>query len=116
MYTIQALWSAARHNINVKFVVCNNASYRLLQLNIEQYWKERGIPKHDFPLSFDLSQPPLKFAEMAQALSVAAVRVEKPWEVGPAIRQALAHPGPFLIDLVLEGDTHPERVGNTCGQ
>ncbi len=116
MYTIQALWSAARHNINFKFVVCNNASYRLLQLNIEQYWKERGIPKHDFPLSFDLSQPPLKFAEMAQALSVAAVRVEKPWEVGPAIRQALAHPGPFLIDLVLEGDTHPERVGNTCGQ
>jgi benzoylformate decarboxylase len=28
----------------------------------------------------------------------------------------LAHPGPFLIDLVLESDTHPERVGNTCGQ
>jgi benzoylformate decarboxylase len=28
----------------------------------------------------------------------------------------LAHPGPFLIDLVVESDTHPERVGNTCGQ
>ena len=34
MYTIQALWTAARHNIDAKFVVCNNASYRLLQLNI----------------------------------------------------------------------------------
>jgi benzoylformate decarboxylase len=107
MYTIQALWSAARHNLDVKFVVCNNGSYRLLQLNIDQYWKEQQIPKHDFPLSFDLSQPPLKFAELAKALSVEAVRVEKPSEIGPAIKQALAHKGPFLIDLVLEGDTHP---------
>lgn len=116
MYTIQALWSAARHNVNVKFVVCNNGSYRLLQLNIDQFWGERGISKHDYPLSFDLSYPPLQFADMARALSVQAVRVEKPWEIGSAITQALAHPGPFLIDLVLDGDTHPERIGNTCGQ
>ena len=33
-----------------------------------------------------------------------------------AIKQALASPGPFLIDLVLEGNVHPERIGNTCGQ
>jgi benzoylformate decarboxylase len=116
MYTIQALWSAARHNVNAKFVVCNNASYRLLQLNIEQYWRERDIPKHDFPLSFDLSHPPLHFAEMARSMGVPGVRVEKPWEISPAIEQALAHPGPFLIDLVLESDTHPERIGATCGQ
>jgi len=116
MFTIQGLWTAARHHIGVKFIVCNNGSYRLLQLNIDQYWREQGIEKHDYPLSFDLSQPPLKFAELARAMGVPSVRVEKPWEVGPAIAQALATPGPFLIDLVLEGDTHPERVGNTCGQ
>jgi thiamine pyrophosphate-dependent acetolactate synthase large subunit-like protein len=116
MYTIQALWTAARHNVDAKFVICNNGSYRLLQLNIAQYWNEREIPEHDFPLSFDLSYPPLKFAEMAKGMGVPGVRVEKPWEVGPAIKQALATPGPFLIDLVLAGDTHPERVGNTCGQ
>ena len=67
-----------------------------------------AIPKHDFPLSFDLSTPPLQFHEMARSMGVQSVRVEKPWEIAPAIRQALAHPGPFLIDLVLEGDTHPE--------
>ena len=116
MYTIQALWTAARHNVDAKFVVCNNASYRLLQMNIDTYWKERDIPKHDFPVSFDLSHPPLRFDEMAKSMGVQSVRVEKPEEIGPAIRQALAHKGPFLIDLVLEGDSHPERVGNTCGQ
>lgn len=116
MYTIQALWTAARHNIDTKFVVCNNSSYRLLQLNIGEYWKEQGIEKHDFPLSFDLSHPRLQFAEMAKGMGVAGVRVEKPWEIGPAIKQMMASPGPFLLDLVLESDTHPERVGNTCGQ
>jgi len=116
MYTIQALWTAARHNLNVKFVVCNNKSYRLLQMNIDAYWKERDIPKHDFPLSFDLSTPPLQFHEIAQAMSVKGLRVEKPEEIADAIQQALAYPGPFLIDLILESDTHPERVGATCGQ
>jgi thiamine pyrophosphate-dependent acetolactate synthase large subunit-like protein len=116
MYTIQALWTAARHKTDVKFVVCNNGSYRLLQMNIGVYWQEREIPKHDYPLSFDLSYPPLRFDEMARAMGIQAVRVEKAEEIGPAIDQALQHPGPFLIDLVLEGDTHPEWVGNTCGQ
>ena len=116
MYTIQALWTAARHNIDVKFVVCNNGSYRLLQLNIDQYWKDQGVPKHDFPLSFDLSSPPLHFVDLAKGMSVPGLRVETPEQIAPAIRQMLATPGPFLLDLVLEGDTHPERIGNTCGQ
>jgi benzoylformate decarboxylase len=116
MYTIQALWTAARHNINAKFVICNNASYRLLQLNINEYWKEQSVPQHDFPLSFDLSYPQLHFAEMAKGMGVPGLRVEKPSEIAPAVQQMLATPGPFLVDLVLESDTHPERVGNTCGQ
>lgn len=115
MYTIQALWSASRHNINAKFVVCNNSSYRLLQLNIQNYWKERKIPEHKFPLCFDLSHPPIKFDEIARSMGVSALRVEKPWEIEPAIKQMLAHPGPFLIDLVLESDTHPELIGKVCG-
>lgn len=116
MYTIQALWTAARHNVNAKFVICNNASYRLLQLNISEYWKEESIPQHDFPMSFDLSYPQLHFAEIAKGMGVPSLRVEKPWEIASAVQQMLAAPGPFLVDLVLESDTHPERVGNTCGQ
>jgi benzoylformate decarboxylase len=116
MYTIQALWTAARHNVDAKFVICNNASYRLLQLNISEYWKEQNIPQHDFPMSFDLSYPQLHFVEMAKGMGVPGLRVEKPWEIESAVKQMLATPGPFLIDLALESDTHPERVGNTCGQ
>lgn len=116
MYTIQALWTAARHNIDAKFIICNNRSYRLLQLNISAYWKELNIPEHKFPLSFDLSKPDLNFVDMAKGMGVAGVRVEKPEEIGPAIKQALAHKGPFLIDVVLEGNVHPEMIGVKCGQ
>ncbi len=111
MYTIQALWTAARHNVAAKFVVCNNRSYRLLQLNISQYWREQGVAPHDFPASFDLSRPELNFAAMACGMGVPAARVTTPAEIGPAIRQALAAPGPFLLDVVLEGNFHPEMAG-----
>jgi thiamine pyrophosphate-dependent acetolactate synthase large subunit-like protein len=116
MYTIQALWTAARHNVDVKFVICNNSSYRLLQLNIQAYWTERDIPLHDFPLSFDLSKPAIQFTQLAQAMGVEAIRVDAPHKIEPSIQKALNHSGPFLIDLVLEGNVHPELIGVRCGQ
>lgn len=116
MYTIQALWTAARHNVDAKFIICNNSSYRLLQLNIQAYWKEIGVPEHDFPLSFDLSKPAIQFDQLSRAMGVPAVRVEKPEQIASAIDQALSHKGPFLIDVVLEGNVHPEMIGVKCGQ
>ncbi len=116
MYTIQALWSAARHNVDAKFIICNNSSYKLLQINIQAYWQERGIPARDYPLSFDLSKPQIRFDEIAKSLGVESVRVEQPEEIAPAIQQALAHNGPFLIDVVLEANVNPEMIGIRCGQ
>jgi thiamine pyrophosphate-dependent acetolactate synthase large subunit-like protein len=116
MYTIQALWTAVRHDLDVKFVICNNRSYRLLQINLLAYWKERGLAPHEYPLSFDLSKPELRFDEIARSFGIAATRVDRPAQVGPAIRQMLDHRGPFLVDVVLEGDVHPELIGVRCGQ
>ncbi|NCR15933.1 MAG: thiamine pyrophosphate-binding protein [Microcystis aeruginosa LL13-03] len=111
MYTIQALWTAARHNIDVKFVICNNRSYRILQENIDVYWQERNIVERDYPLSFDLSKPDIHFASIAQSLGVPGVRVEKSGDIASAIEQMLNHPGPFLIDVVLEANFHGEEIG-----
>ncbi len=116
MYVLQALWSAVRHNLPVKFVICNNRSYRLLQANISQFWSERGITGRDFPTSFDLSKPALNFADLANGFGVASLRVDTVDQVGAAIDQALAHNGPFLLDVSLEGNNHPEHIGAKCGQ
>lgn len=116
MYVLQSLWSAARHNLPIKFVVCNNRSYRLLQANISQYWSERGIEGRPFPLSFDLSKPTLDFARMAEGFGVASARIETADQIVPAIERALAHKGPFVLDVLLESNVHPELIGVKCGQ
>ncbi|MBK9443571.1 MAG: thiamine pyrophosphate-binding protein [Comamonadaceae bacterium] len=116
MYVIQSLWSAVRHDLDVKFIICNNSSYRLLQLNIQQFWLEQDIPKRAFPLSFDLSYPPLHFEVMAKSMGMEALRIQTVDQIGPAIEVALAHRGPFLLDVVIEGDVHPELIGVHCGQ
>lgn len=116
MYTIQALWTAVHHKIDAKFVICNNRSYRILKLNILQYWRERQIPEHAFPSSFDICDPEIRFDQLAQAMGVEAVRVEKPDQISPAIRKALAHNGPFLIDLVITNEVPGTLIGSKCGQ
>jgi benzoylformate decarboxylase len=104
MYTIQALWTAAHHRIGAKFVVCNNHSYELLKLNIQQYWRERQLPEREFPASFNLRDPDIRFDALARAMGVRAARVETTEQIGPAIRQALADDDPFLIDLVITSE------------
>ncbi|MFD5889663.1 thiamine pyrophosphate-binding protein [Streptomyces sp. NPDC060334] len=99
MYTYQALWTAVRHGIDAKFVVCNNRKYRLLDDNITRYWQERDIAEHAFPGSFDLSHPEIDFAGLARALGADGTRVEKPDEAVTAVTRMLAHPGPYLVDI-----------------
>lgn len=101
MYTIQALWTAARYGIGAGFVICNNRRYQLLDDNIEEYRRELGIPQHGpHPEAFDLSRPDIDFAGLARSMGVSAVRVEKPEQVDDAIHGLLSHDGPFLVDLI----------------
>ena len=116
MYTAQALWTAARHHLDTVFVVCNNRSYRLLQANIGTWWRDQGIPRHDYPPAFDLSEPPIRFDELAWSMGVLGIRVEKSEQIEPAIDDALSTKGPVLLEVVVEGDVHPELVDVRCGQ
>ncbi len=88
----------------------------MLQLNIDVYWKERTAPQREYPLSFDLSFPAIRFDLLAQAMGVEAVRVETEAEILPAIERMLADDKPFLIDLVLEGNFVPDKVEAACNQ
>ncbi|MGH3171454.1 MAG: thiamine pyrophosphate-binding protein, partial [Trebonia sp.] len=115
MYTIQALWTAAHHDIGAKLIVCNNRSYRILKDNIRQYWRERGVPRHAFPAPFDLRDPELRFDQLAESLGVPAARVQAAADIRPAITRALETAGPFLIDLVID-DTVPGDGHVKCGQ
>lgn len=102
MYTYQGLWSAAREEAGIKVVVCNNHRYDLLNRNIDQYWRERDIPAHRHPRSFDLSTPEIDFVGLARALGVEGMRVDKPELVDEAVGRLLADDRPFLVDLLTD--------------
>ena len=104
MMTVQALWTAATENIPVLYVICNNASYRVLKLGLDVY-KEQVLGEEapmrryigmDFP-------SPLPFAGIAQEFGLHARRIEDPAELGPAVRHALELGKPALLDVIIDG-------------
>ena len=52
----------------------------------------------------DLNEPPLRFDRLADVMGVPSRRVERPADLAPALREALAHDdSPYLVDVVIEG-------------
>lgn len=102
MYTIQALWTAAHHKVPVTWVIANNASYRILKLNMLDYLGE-GAAGRKF-VAMDITDPPLDFASLAAAFGVKGVRIEHPDEIGDAVREAQQAGEPRLVDVAIEGD------------
>jgi benzoylformate decarboxylase len=100
MYSITALWTAAHHRIPVTFVMLNNAAYRILKLNMVEYLGAAARGRQF--IAMDLTDPELRFDRMAESMGVQGRRVEQPDELAPALRDALAHDGPSLVDVAME--------------
>jgi thiamine pyrophosphate-dependent acetolactate synthase large subunit-like protein len=100
MYSITALWTAAHHRIPVTFVMLNNGAYRILKLNMVEYLGT-AVRGRSF-VAMDLTDPELRFDRMAEAMGVPGRRVEHPDDLAPALREAIAHDGPALVDVVME--------------
>jgi acetolactate synthase-1/2/3 large subunit len=99
MYTIQALWTMARERLNVTAVIYANASYSVLNVELERVGAERIGPKARAQL--DLKGPTLDFARLAQGMGVHAVRADTAEDFCRALEYALAMPGPHLIEAVI---------------
>ena len=99
MYTIQALWTMARERLNVTSIVFNNASYSVLNVELERVGAEESGPKAKAQL--DLHAPVLDFTRLAQGMGVHAVRAGTAEEFVKALEYALAQPGPHLIEAVV---------------
>jgi benzoylformate decarboxylase len=100
MYSITALWTAAHHRIPATFVMLNNGAYRILKLNMLEYLGPAAAGRQF--VAMDLTDPELRFDRMAESMGVPGRRVERPDQLGPALKEALAHDGPSLVDVVME--------------
>ncbi len=104
MYTNQALWTAAHYRIPVTYVVLNNASYRILKVNMKSYL--RGLGRDPRPGSYpamDLDHPTLDFAKMAAVWGIPSRRVERPGDLPQALHEAFqVTDGPSLVDVAVD--------------
>jgi benzoylformate decarboxylase len=103
LYTIQALWSAAHHKIPVVFIILHNRVYRILKLNMNRYRKDFGVGGERPHPHMDLTDPEMDFVAIAQGFGVQAQRIERPEQVGPALKAALASGKPVLLDVMVDG-------------
>ena len=82
--------SLVQLKLPVKVVILNNGALGFVELEMKATgFLETGV---------ELQNP--DFAAMARAMGVHAARVEDPAALAPALRDALAHPGPALVDVV----------------
>jgi pyruvate dehydrogenase (quinone) len=79
-----------QHNLPVKIIVFDNSALAFVELEM----MAAGIPT----FGTDLHNP--DFAEVARALGLYGARVERPDELGPALKAAFEHDGPALVDVL----------------
>jgi acetolactate synthase-1/2/3 large subunit len=99
MYTIQALWTQARESLNITTVLCNNRSYRIMQVELAR----AGVtePGRKARSLTDLSNPDIEWTSLARGLGVPSVRVETADALTRELERSLATPGPSLIEMIL---------------
>ena len=77
-------------NLPVKIILLNNGTLGFVELEM----KAGGF----LDTGCDLKNP--NFAAMAQAAGIKGIRVENPLDLQAAVREALEHDGPALVDVV----------------
>ncbi len=106
-YGIQGLWSAARYNIPVTFVICNNACYQILKIGA----KGINLPNalDDRYEGLDLRGPEIDYVSLARSFGVEAHRITEPDEVSQRVGESLRENKLQLFDVPIARET-PGRL------
>ena len=100
MYSPQALWTAAREQLPVTFVVLNNCSYDILKSYMKAQPQFLSAQANHF-IGMDLDHPMVDFLALASSMGVSARRVKRPGDVAEAVRDGVASGRPNLVEVVL---------------
>ncbi len=99
MYTISALWTHAREQLDITTVIFSNRSYAVLNMELD---RTGATTTGNLARSLlELSRPALDFTALAAGMGVPATRAVTAEEFAAQLRHALAEPGPHLIEAAL---------------
>ena len=98
LYTIQALWTQARENLDVTTVILSNRRYAILEHELAKVGAKPGRIALDL---FDLENPTLDWISLAAGMGVEAARAKTLEELAHLLTASFRRTGPFLIELVI---------------
>jgi benzoylformate decarboxylase len=94
MYSIQALWSAARYGADVAFIVVNNRGYSILKGFRDAIGAGDRVP--------GLDVEGIDFVGIAEGLGVDGELVEEAGDLQPAVKRAMNAGKPYLLEVVVD--------------
>src|SRR5690625_5884265 len=107
MYTIQALWTMARENLDVYAIIFTHLAHSVRNMELERVGTgPAGGPKARSQL--ELTGAELDFTHLSRGMGVPGERVTTAGAFCKAFERALETPGPHLIEAVV-----PESLGGT---
>ena len=98
LYSPQALWTAAREQLPVTFVVMNNREYNILKNYMRAQERYASASAGRF-IGMDLTEPAIDFLALATSMGVPAMRVERASEIAGAVENGVASGLPNLIEV-----------------
>lgn len=99
MYTVQALWTQARENLDVTTIIFANRTYNILNVEFERTGSGEPGDKANSMLS--IGDPNLDWVKIANGMGVEAVRVDTAEGFTAALAAAMAQKGPRLIEAIV---------------
>lgn len=99
LYSITALWTQAREQLDVTTVILNNHAYAILRLELQRVGASTAGTAAQRLL--DLSGPEIDFVSIAEGFGVPATRARTTEELAAQFLAAVSNPGPHLIDAAI---------------
>jgi acetolactate synthase-1/2/3 large subunit len=99
MYTLQALWTMVRENLDVAVVILANRRYQILEIEM----RRTGAAAFGNRATgmIDIGRPPLDWMQLAAGMGMPASRAATGAEFDSQFRAAMEERGPRLIEACL---------------
>ena len=99
MYTVQALWTQAREELDVVTIVFANRRYQILHGELKDVGA--GTAGRNASRMLDLDNPALDWVSLARGMGVEAASASTVEDFSDLLRAACQRRGPFLIEALI---------------
>jgi benzoylformate decarboxylase len=99
-WSMQSLWTAARYNIPVTYIIINNAAYRQVKIVRKQVLGDYPLTERHEDMEID--KPVIDFSMLSRSMGVNSRQVRTPDDLAGVLDESVNSKGPELIEVFVE--------------